>query len=201
MQELAFDGSSLKSKHTATKQWNYYSRERDRQLALAPQSVFVQYKRYSSYEETKEHFGAVVDALNIAFPGTLASRFGLRYINQIDLPIDDPTAWNAYIDGKLLCSREFYGADESITRLITIAELKFGEIGVRFQFGMPNPDYPAAIKRPLFVLDLDASVSEAHELSECMNYMDDAHARIQAIFERSITKALREKMNAKPVQQ
>ena len=182
------------------KQWNYYSKERDRLLALGPQNVFVQYKDYSSYEEAKDQFGAVVDALNTAFPGTLASRFGLRYINQIDLALDDPTGWDAYIDAKLLCSRDFFGTDESITRLITIAELKYGDMGVRFQFGMPNPDYPAPVRRPHFVLDLDASISEAHDLTETMSYMDGAHDRIQAIFERSITHALREKMNAKPVQ-
>lgn len=200
MQEFAIEGSALKSKQTASKQWSYYSKDRDRQLVLSPQSVYVQYKRYSSFEEAKEEFGAVVEALNIAFPGTLASRFGLRYINQIDLPVDDPTGWNEYIDGKLLCSRDFFDGDEPITRLITVAQLQYGDIGIRFQYGMPNPDHPAPIRRPLFVLDLDASVSEAHELGDCMNNMDEAHARIQTIFERSITQALRGKMDAKPVQ-
>ncbi len=201
MQEFALEGSALKSKQTATKRWNYYSKERDRQLTLAPQSVFVQYKNYSSYEIAKEQFGTVVDVLNTAFPDTLASRFGLRYINQIDLALDGPTDWGTYINDKLLCSRDFYNSDEPITRLITIAELKYGDMGVRFQFGMPNPDYPAPVRRPLFVLDLDASISEAHPLAETMGYMDKAHDQIQAIFERSITQALREKMDAKPVQQ
>lgn len=200
MQEIDVEGNDVKSRRTTTKQWNYYSKERDRQLGLGSQSVFVQYKRYSNYEEAKEQFGAVVDALNTAFPGTLASRFGLRYINEIDLPLNDPTDWAAYVDPRLLCSRDFFGADEPITRLITIAELKYGEMGVRFQFGMPNPDYPATVRRPLFVLDLDASISEAHDLPQTMSYMDEAHARIQAIFERSITLALREKMDAKPIQ-
>lgn len=200
MQELAFDGNAVKTKQTASKQWNYYSKERDRQLALAPQSVYVQYTRYSSYEKTKEEFGAVVNALNVAFPGTLASRFGLRYVNQIDLPVNDPTGWDDYIDAQLLCSRNFFEAADPMKRLITVAELQYGDIGIRFQFGMPNPDYPARIRRPLFVLDLDASVSEAHELADCMNYMDEAHARIQAIFERSITQTLRERMDAQPIQ-
>ena len=74
-------------------------------------------------------------------------------------------------------------------------------MGVRVQFGMPNPDYPAQVRRPLVVLDLDASISEAHALPRTTIYMDEAHARIQAIFERSITLALREKMDAKPIQQ
>ena len=161
---------------------------------------FIQYRRYTRYEETKEHFLAVVDALNSVFPGTLASRFGLRYINQIDVALDDPTKWDTYISANLLASRDFFETGAAITRLITIAELRYGDVDVRFQFGLPNPDHPAPVRRPLFVLDIDARVSEAHELTECIGHMDEAHQRIQAIFERSITKALREKMNARPVQ-
>ena len=201
MHELAVEGNALKSKDTTIKQWSYFSKDRSQQLTLASQSVFVQYKNYNNYEETKEQFGAVVDALNTAFPGTMASRFGLRYINQIDPPLDDPTGWGAFIDPMLLGSRDFFGAGDVITRLISIAELKYDDMGVRFQFGMPNPDYPAPVKRPLFVLDLDASISQAHDLTDAMTYMDDAHGRIQTIFERSITQALREKMDAKPIQQ
>lgn len=201
MQELALDGNSLKHSQRSTKQWNYFGKDRGKQLALSSQSVFVLYTAYNNYEETKEQFGAVIDALAKAFPETKAARFGLRYVNQIDLPLADATAWGDYIDSKLLNGRDFFDENEAITRLITITELKYGDMGVLFQFGMPNPDYPAPVKRPLFVLDLDASISQAHDLVEAMGYMDEAHGRIQAIFERSITKDLREKMDAKPVQQ
>ncbi len=201
MHELAIEGDGLKSKNTSMKQWSYFSKDRGQQLTLASQSVFVQYKKYNNFEETKEHFGAVIDAMNSAFPGTMVSRFGLRYINQIELPMSNPSEWGDYIDQRLLCGRDFFGDDDVISRLVTIAELKYNDMDVRFQFGMPNPDYPAPVKRPLFVLDLDASISQAHELTEVMTYMDDGHQRIQNIFERSITNALREKMHAKPVHQ
>ena len=36
-------------------------------------------------------------------------------------------------------------------------------------------------------------------LTDTLGYMDTAHDKIQAIFERSITQALREKMDARPV--
>lgn len=202
MQELALDGLSVKhGQTTKSQQWNYYSKDRGQQLTLSPQAVFVSYKTYHHYEETKEQFGAAIDALDKAFPETKASRFGLRYINQIDLQLDDPTEWGIYVNPQLLCSRAFFGAEDTIARLITIAEIKYDDIALRFQYGMPNPDHPAPVKRPLFVLDLDASVSQAHDLGEAMIYMDEAHGRIQAVFERSITDLLREKMDARPVQQ
>jgi uncharacterized protein (TIGR04255 family) len=65
---------------------------------------------------------------------------------------------------------------------------------------MPNPDYPAPVKRPLYILDLDASVSQAHDLAEVMPYMENAHNLIQDIYERSITQKLRKKMNVKSIQ-
>ncbi len=201
MQEFALEGNTLANKkNTATKQWNYFSKDRGQQLTLASQSFFLQYRQYTNFEETKDHFVAAIDAIDAAFPGTMASRFGLRYINKIDVQLDDPTSWGGYIDEMLLSGRTFYGDSDVLTRLVSIAELKYGDIGVRFQFGMPNPDYPAPVKRPLFVLDLDASISQAHNLSETVHYMDEAHQRIQEIFERSITQALREKMDAAPVQ-
>jgi uncharacterized protein (TIGR04255 family) len=199
--ELSLDGNAFKSKQTMNKQWNYFAKDRSRQLTLTPQYIFVLYTAYRDFEETKEQFGIVVNALLKAFPDTKASRFGLRYINEIELPLDDPTAWNDYITPTLLGSRDFFGPDDAITRLISIAELKYNDVGVRFQFGMPNPDYPAPLKRPLFILDLDASVSQAHDLTEVMQYMDETHSRIQSVYERSITNTLREKMNARPVQE
>lgn len=202
MQEFALEGNSVKQgQATRSPQWNYYSKDRERQLTLSPQAVFVSYKRYNHYEEIKEQFGTVIDAINKNFPDTKASRFGLRYINQIDVQLDDPTQWDAYINPQLLGSRTFFGEEDALSRLITIAETKYNDIALRFQYGMPNPDYPAPVKRPLFVLDLDASVSQAHDLNEAMAYMDEAHGRIQSAFERSITGALREKMNVRPVQQ
>jgi len=199
--ELALEGSAIKSKNMSTKQWTYFSKDRSQQLTLSPQNFFLQYRQYKNFEETREHFSAVVDVINTAFPDTMASRFGLRYINQIELQLVNPSNWSEYIHAALLRGRDFYGDNDVITRLITIAELKYGEMGMRFQFGMPNPDYPAPVKRPLFVLDLDASISQAHNLTETLTHMDEAHLRIQEIFERSITPALREKMDARPIQQ
>jgi uncharacterized protein (TIGR04255 family) len=78
-----------------------------------------------------------------------------------------------------------------------VAELQSGDIDVRFQFGMPNPDYPAVIKRPQFVLDMDAYVKTSHDLGGSVQYIEQAHSLIQELFERSIADKLRRHMNAK----
>ena len=199
--ELSIEGESFQSKQTKMKQWNYFSKDRSRQLTLSAESIFVVYTVYNSYEETKEQFGIAINALSKAFPDTKASRFGLRYINQIDPALDDATKWDDFINPYLLDNRKFFENTDSLTRLISIAELQYDDISVRFQFGMPNPDYPAPIKRPLFILDLDGSVSQAHDLTDTLSYMDQAHGHIQKIYERSITDNLRGKMDVRPVQQ
>ena len=167
---------------------------------MTADSVFVQFKSYKSYVETREQFGAVVTALLTEFPDTVVARFGIRYINQIDIPLTDPTNWDEYINERLLSSRKLILEGEHLTRLITIVELKYGDVALRFQYGMPNPDHPATVRRPLFVLDFDASVAQAHSLGETLGHMDAGHSRIQELFERSITNALREKMDVRPVQ-
>jgi len=197
--ELSIQADGVHTKQTTTKQWNYFGRDRDRKLTLAPACIFVLYETYNTFDETKEQFSAVIDALAKAYPDTQASRFGLRYINEINLQLNDPTQWGDYVAPALIESRNFFGADEAITRLMGITELRYEDVDVRFQFGMPNPDYPAKVKRPLFVLDIDASVTQAYELAEVATHMDRAHQRIQALYERSITNALREKMNARSV--
>src|SRR5262249_24844352 len=86
----------------------------------------------------------------------------------------------------------------NLTRSLRLAEFKYDDLDLRFTSGMPNPDYPAVMKRPMFVLDLDAYVQTAHDISESLKYMDKAHELIQDFFEKSIKNALRERMNAAP---
>ena len=55
----------------------------------------------------------MIEALSKAIPDTKAARFGLRYINEIDLPLNDPTRWGDFIDPQLLGSRDFFEAGDS----------------------------------------------------------------------------------------
>lgn len=198
--EVHISETALDRRTRALKQRKFFTKDRLRELTLTAENLFVQFKSYKSYADTRAQFGAVVNSLCAEFPDTVVARFGLRYINQIDLPLTDPTRWNDYISKQLLSSRDFITDAEEITRLITIVELKYGDVGLRFQYGMPNPDHPATVRRPLFVLDFDASVAQAHSLHETLAHMDAGHTIIQDLFERSITNTLREKMDVRPVQ-
>ena len=76
---------------------------------------------------------------------------------------------------------------------IDFLEIKNDEIMLKFQYGMSNPDYPALIKKKIFVLDLDASFTGILKHHEIESYIIKQHTVIQNQFEFSITEKLREK--------
>ena len=192
----------LQQRKTPSKLWNFYGKEREKQLSLAPHFVFISFTKYSTFKNLKEDFGSVVSAIEAALPDTKAGRFGLRYINNIEIDGQHPVeGWGEYISPQLIGATPFFQS-EKLTRLVQTAEMKCGDLALRFQFGWPNPDYPSVIKRPSFVLDFDAYLQAAHELTTSMQHMEQAHDCIQQLFERSITNKLRERMHAQaPVQE
>lgn len=54
-------------------------------------------------------------------------------------------------------------AGSRIFRGCFTVEYNFGEIYLKCQFGIANPDYPALIKRRQFILDIDAYSAGAYE--------------------------------------
>jgi uncharacterized protein (TIGR04255 family) len=159
--------------------------------------MFVVYNVYKTFEDLRETVSAVVEAIGSNFPDSAVGRFGLRYINNIELEGLTPvTGWDGYISPALVCATPFFDSEKP-TRLVHIAEMKCGDLDLRFQFGMPNPDYPALMKRSSFVLDFDAYIQTAHEPSTTLQHMDQAHECIQNLFEQSITDRLRGRMNGR----
>jgi uncharacterized protein (TIGR04255 family) len=195
-QEFEINNEGVRQqKRTLFKQWNFFGKEREKQLSVSAPFMFVTFARYMNFEAMKEDWNAVVQAVAKAFPDARAGRFGLRYINSIEIEDQAPTAWDDLIAPGLLAALQFFNRSEHLTRLIQVVGLKYGNLDVQVQFGMPNPDFPAVMKRAAFVLDFDGYVQTAHELAESLQHMEDAHARIQDLFEKSITDRLRERMN------
>ena len=194
-QELQLSAKDIQRKSQEFTEWNYYGRNREKRLVISPLATFVDYFRYSTYEMLKEDFLSILSVLFPAFPDLHASRLGLRYINQIELNGVDPFQWNEYINNGLLGLFERFTDREHIRRLFNIAEFNFDDMQIKFQFGAPNPDFPAPIRRPFFVLDIDAYFQGLQEFGDISANIDRAHDRIQTLFEESITDRLREVMN------
>lgn len=153
--------------------------------------MFISDRNYTTYENLNKEFGAICSSFSKIFPDVQTSRFGLRYVNIFDIDnIKNYSQWKKYISPQLVSSFAFFNKYNT-TRILNVTEFKERDINVVFHYGVPNPDYPAMIRRPHFVIDIDASVQVTHELSDSMRFMDEAHGAIQNLFESCITKELR----------
>jgi uncharacterized protein (TIGR04255 family) len=81
--EFGADGG-MKKQETRAKQWNFFGKDRDRQLVLTDTSVFVRYTKYGAFEPFAESFMDAVTEIDREHPGIFSQRFGLRYINRFE---------------------------------------------------------------------------------------------------------------------
>jgi uncharacterized protein (TIGR04255 family) len=188
------------STHVKSHVYKYFGKEREKELSLSNKFLTIVQRKYGTYEAFAEDFFTVYKNLLEFFPDVQTSRFGLRYINILEMDeAAKPLKWKELINRDLIASAKFFQRDgytRQVTRLFHVAELKFGDIDLRFQFGEPNPDFPAVMKKAQFVLDLDAYTQIAHTPENSFQYMEKAHMRIQELFEDSITEKLRSWLNA-----
>jgi uncharacterized protein (TIGR04255 family) len=188
-------GQQVQQRERRYTTWNFHGKNREKLVSFTPNVLLVLRSKYSTYEEMKEDFLAVFNSFTAAYPDTVVNRVGLRYVNEIVLDEAAPTNWTDYIDDHLIRIFEFFPSREHLSRLFSVSELNYGELQLRFQFGMHNPDYPAPIKRKSFILDLDAYTTGMIENKGVEPFIDNAHAKIQDLFERSITAKLRKRMD------
>ena len=66
---------------------------------------------------------------------------------------------------------------------------------LNFRYGLHNPQYPNPLSDNSFVLDYDCFVGDAFDNEkDVIKAIDEGHNNIQALFESSITDALRKEM-------
>lgn len=193
--QLQISPQKVASHDVEITEWNFYGKEREKRLVFVSQSLFVAYNRYQNYESFRSDFLYVLDAFFKDFADAVPNRLGLRYINNLDLPNGNPFAWSDYINGNLLSVLSFAADKTKISRAFSNLEFNHGDFNVRFQFGMHNPDYPAAIKRRHFVLDFDAYHQGLQNPQEIATNLDRYHDTIESLFEASITEAFRGILN------
>jgi len=195
-QSLQIGPAEFRHSKSEVTQWHYYGKNREKRLAIASASLLATYSKYTSYEDLKEDFLAVLRVFFETYPDARASRVGLRYINNIEIPSTNPFSWAQYIAPAMLGLLDFFQEREHLTRIFHIVEFRFEDLNVKFQFGLPNPEFPSVIKSPIFVLDLDGYVQGSQDFSEIGINIDLAHTRIQKLFEESVTEELRRVMRA-----
>lgn len=176
--------------------WNFHGRERHKTLTIIPNAVFVKYVKFDKYETLENDLTEFLSAFFSVYEEAEPGRLGLRYINNIEIPNGNPLQWEDYLNRTMLHLFQFYPHSEALARVFHVVEFNFDEFNLKYQFGMHNPDYPATIRRKIFILDMDAYYQGLHDPHDIRSSLLKFHYRIQELFEMSITDKLREIMNA-----
>jgi uncharacterized protein (TIGR04255 family) len=176
-------------------EWFYHSRKRDRRVFIDDNAMFLECDRYTCFEDLRDQFMAVAQALFKGFPDLQVKRLGVRYVDNIELQEADYTEWGKYLSDDLLAPLRLADDRKTIARAFNVLEWRLGEdLQCRFQYGMPNPDYPSLIRKKLFVLDWDVFCVRLLDAGELPALLDEFHRVAKLGFERVIKDGLRSKM-------
>ena len=192
--ELEITKDATKDKFVQGTDWVFHSIDRQKTLIIARGNVNISYKQYDSFDVLKKDFLPVVTELFSVYEDFQGKRLGLRYINEITLPENNVFDWTNYLNESLLNNLSFPEDATKICRVFTTLELNEGDVIIRFQYGMFNPDYPAPIRKKSFVLDYDAYHQGALNLEDIIPKLDKFNATVKTIFEHSIKGGLRNLM-------
>lgn len=181
-------------------EWNYYGKNREKHLVITPDSFFITYKEYESFDNLNSEFLAILEKIFEIFSDIHVNRLGLRYINEIALPYQtDLLNWEKYLDNNLL-SLFSVAKDEDrgkIARGMNNLILNYGDMILNFKYGMYNPDMPAPIRKKIFVLDYDVYYEDLQDFSEIKDNLIRFHDLIEESFESHIKEELRRVMHGK----
>jgi len=181
------------------KRWDFYTKARDRFVRIERDFFCIEYKRYRSFRTLKADFRAVTKWMAESFPESTYRRLGLRYVDTFTFPDEgNPLDWGRWINKKLLVALAVPPSKERkfISRTMQNLELNYGDMQVRFQYGIPNPDYPSPVKQKQFVFDTDVYYTGLLEPVEISTKLDDFHRKVKELFEAHITDQMREHLNA-----
>lgn len=190
---LQISSTDVSDKNVKVKEWHFHTEERNATLIIKEDSFAIFFNNYISFEKIKQVLLEIINVFFSHYKGLLSRRIGLRYVNEINIEGENPFEWDEYINPDLTRIFSVTSVPKNIIRAFHNLEIKNDEIMLKFQYGMSNPDYPALIKKKIFVLDLDASFTGILKHHEIESYIIKQHTVIQNQFEFSITEKLREK--------
>ena len=176
-------------------EWNYYGKNREKNLVITPEFCYIIYKEHESFEKLNSEYLKIMEKLFDLFPDIQVNRLSLRYVNEIDLNESEPLNWDKYLNKNLSSIFDFAEDKTQIAKGLNNLVFNYGDMILFFNYGMHNPDMPAPIRKKIFVLDYDAQYTNLQDLSDIKSNLKRFHSIILKTFERSITDGLRAIMN------
>lgn len=172
------------------------SDEKDPTFILDKNNLIIDIQnRYTNLEKFIEIVKTCLMCIDEVKDSIDITRLGLRYINEIELPLSNNVLSNeSYINNNLTSKElKFLGDDlqKNMTRSLSQTEFSLDEYNVRFVNGYFNNQYPAKILDNSYVIDIDCYVN-AVEYKEVIGLIEKMNKdTITPLFERSIEDGLR----------
>ncbi len=182
----------VKVKDIESRDFLFHDKDKQKTLFVTAQSMFISYKVYRDFDDLKDTFVGMVEALIAAYPELRIRRLGLRYIDKLQFAEADPLKWNDYVNEKMLSIFDIIEDKNKISRALHNLEMNYGDMNIRFQFGMHNPDYPAPIRKKIFLLDTDVYLDGIQTKDDISQNLEKFHQKAKSLFELSITQKLRD---------
>lgn len=171
------------------KEFWHYDNNKKKSITISKKYIFFDYRVWdeSSFEELEGIFNDIVSVL-FRISDVQITRLGLRYINHITIgsPGIDPTEWDDYLNPNIVSIFKIREDRFQISRAFQNLELIFSDIRIRFQYGMHNPDYPAPIRKRLFILDYDGYCELLQDQKRLIDNLKIINKEIDELFRKSI---------------
>ena len=194
-QHLEVSSEQVSAKRSELHGWMFHGENREKTIKLTGKQLHVSNRNYVSFAEFKNDFTEPLEEIIKLDPSIAVTRTGVRFVNQFDLgcPVGD---LGRYFSPMISSNIQFLVDAERCSRQVLLTHYTDDNWKLRIQSGIFNPDFPAVIKKSVFVLDLDCYLDTPHSISEVPKLVDSLHGEIQDKFESLITDNLRELMNA-----
>lgn len=189
--------SGTKETNKSTTEWVYHGKDREKDTCLSDDYMYVQYNKYKSYAQLRSEFLDTLNTLFETYDDLQVKRLGLRYVNKIELEENTPTDWSKHLSQDLLGAFRLADSPTTVARVFSVMDFNYGDFSLRFQYGMPNPDYPSVICKKLFILDWDVFCTLLLRKEDVAERLDLFYSKVNSAFEQVITENLRKIMRGK----
>ena len=179
---------------------NFWTEDKSRRIALCGEYLFLEEKRYETYDSLRDQFLDVLEPAAAQYPGMKIKRLGLRFINEIKLPEADAGPglgadfWQKYINPFLLGGLRFAANDGALARHMCTTELNYGADRATIKYGIFNGEYPRPNRRREFILDIDTFSTTELAPAAVAAKLDEYHRAACSVFEAAVTDALRDRL-------
>jgi uncharacterized protein (TIGR04255 family) len=186
--ELTREPQGLQHQIRTTERILLFAPDRKMLIQLGPRLLVINaLKPYPGWEGFKPRIRKAWEALQQVVEVRGLERIGLRYINQIELPTQEANLEEYF---------EFYPfvgkrLPQRMVSFISGAEFPYAEDRDRCRVQLITP--AAAKESKIAILDIDYFLARprAIEMSEVLDWIEEAHSRVEEIFEGCITDKLR----------